>query len=99
MIALERIRIKRARLIERASAQRADIGMALAGLETPLRIVDKGIATMSCVIRHPGLLAAGAVFLAVVRPRGMLHWARRAFALWRAAQWARATLPRLLGKA
>jgi hypothetical protein len=32
--------------------------------------------------RHPGALVAGAVALAVMRPRGMFRWARRAFAAW-----------------
>ena len=84
---LAAIEAKRARLIERAARERADVAQALQSLTGPLGFIDRCLGVARYVIARPPLIA-GAVFLfALLRPRRAFKWARRAFGMWQSYRW------------
>ncbi len=84
---LAAIEAKRARLLERAAREREDVAQTLRSWQRPLDVVDRCIAAVRFVISRPPLLAGAALALAILRPRGVFRWARRAFGLWQSYRW------------
>jgi hypothetical protein len=84
---LAAIQIKRARLIERAARERADIADSMQSWSRPLGLVDRVLAGVNFVLARPPLLAAAAISLVLLRPGRAWKWARRAYSLWRGYRW------------
>lgn len=78
---------KRARLIERAASERAQLAQALQSWAQPLGLVDRCIAAIRFVIAQPPLVAGAALVLVLLRPRRAFRWARRALAIWQGYRW------------
>ena len=76
------IEAKRARLLERAARERADLAQTLQSWSQPLGFVDRCIGAVRFFISRPPLIAGAAILFALVRPLRTLKWARRAFGLW-----------------
>ena len=77
MSALIAIREHRARLVERAAAEREELGRQFAEWERPLVAVDRGVAVVRALKRTPLLrlgAAVGMAALAFVRPRSIMGW-------------------------
>jgi hypothetical protein len=81
------IRVKRARLLQRAASERELLAAELRQLARPIELVDRAIAAYYVVKSHPALVAAIMVVLALLRPRGAFRWARRGWALWQSFRW------------
>jgi len=84
---LAAIEAKRARLIERAARERADVAQTLQSWEQPLRFIDRCVDAVRFVIARPPLVAGAALLFALLRPRRALKWARRAFGVWQSYRW------------
>jgi len=81
------IRAERERLLARAAVEREHVSAQLRAWEAPLALVDRSVAAVRCVRRHPEWLVAAAVVLAILRPRRALAWARNGLLAWRAWRW------------
>jgi hypothetical protein len=75
---------KREQLLARCDAQREYFASVAVELSGPLKIADGAIAGARYLRDHPLVLGAAVAVVAVVRPRGVLKWSRRAFIVWRA---------------
>ena len=84
---LSRIRAKRAQLLARAAVQRERISVQLQAWKTPLALVDKSIAAVRYLRRHPQWIVATALLIAIMRPRRSLALARNGLVAWRAWRW------------
>jgi len=84
---LAAIEARRARLLERAARQRADVAQILQSWAQPLAFVDRCVEAVRYVVSRPPLVGGAALLLALLRPRRALRWARRAFALWQGYRW------------
>lgn len=74
---------RRATLVARAAAQRAELSQRIALWRGALAVVDQGVAAIRYFKSHPELLAAAVVtFVVVIRPRRVLSFFRRGWALW-----------------
>lgn len=93
---LAQIHARRERLITKAAAQREEVALLLAVWQTPLAIVDRGVAVASYVRGHPELVLIAVAALVVLSPKRAFRWARRAFAAWRGYRWAVNALHRAL---
>jgi hypothetical protein len=75
---------RQTRLIERAAAQRAELGAARANLEAPLGWLRKGLAVITAIRSHPqiALLSTLAASLTFVRQTSKVrNWAVRGLAM------------------
>jgi len=84
---LEEIEAKRARLLERAARERADVAQTLQLWEQPLGFVDRCLEAARFVIARPPLVAGATLLLVLLRPRTAIRWTQRAFALWQGYRW------------
>lgn len=74
---------RRADLVARSAAQRAELGELCHVWRVPLAIVDRGVTVWHFFRVHPALLAGLGVAFAVARPRRAVKWLGRGWALWR----------------
>lgn len=74
---------RRAELVARSAAQRAELGDICHVWRLPLAIVDQGVTVWRFLRGHPALLAGLGVAFAVARPRRSVKWLGRGWALWR----------------
>lgn len=81
------IEAKRARLLERAARERADVAQTLQSWAQPLGFIERCLGVVRYVISRPPLVAGAAIVLALLRPRSAFKWARRAFGLWQSYRW------------
>ena len=81
------IEAKRARLIERAARERADVAQTLQSWAQPLGFADLCIGAVRYVISRPPLVAGAMLVFALLRPRLAFRWARRAWGIWRGYRW------------
>jgi hypothetical protein len=95
---LEDIRERRAGLLARAALERAQISAQLEAWRAPLALLDKSLAAVRYVRRHPGWMIAAAMALAVLRPRRTFAWVRRGLIAWRAWRWAAGAARELAGR-
>lgn len=74
---------RRAHLVSRAAEQRATLAHCVEALRAPLEMVDRGIAVLAYVRRHP-VAVIGATTLAIaLSPRLAGSWLRRSWLVWR----------------
>ena len=74
---------RRAELVARSAAQRAELGDACHAWRVPLAIVDQGVTVWRFFRAHPSLLAGLGVAFAVARPRRAAKWLGRGWTVWR----------------
>lgn len=86
--------LKKQRLQLAAAALRDDLARHGAGLAPVFDAADKAVAGAAWVRRHPQVLVAAAVALAVARPQRAWRWGRRAFVGWQAWRRVRGFLER-----
>lgn len=75
----------RARLLERAEFERAELAGLLNEWETPLRAVDRSVSIFRALRGSPLLrvvAGAGMAALAVARPRSVMGWVLGGRAIW-----------------
>ncbi len=84
---LLRVREQRARLVERAARQREALAEDVAAFATPIALADRGLAIVRYIRARPGLMAAAAALVVVLRPRRSFAWIRSGFALWQTWRW------------
>ena len=65
----EDLAAKRQRLLAKAAVQRVELAHQFEPWRARLAVADKGISVVRTVSRHPLLVAAAAIALAVWRPR------------------------------
>jgi hypothetical protein len=73
---------RRATLVARAAAQRAELSQRLVPWRGALAVVDQGVAAVRYFKSHPELLAAMVTVAVVIRPRRVLGLFRRGWVLW-----------------
>ena len=84
---LAAIETKRARLIERAARERADVAQTLQSWAQPLGFADRCVEVLRYVISRPPLVAGAMLVFALVRPLRALKWGQRAWGLWQGYRW------------
>ena len=85
MSSREELRVRRARLVERAEFERAEVAREFARWERPLRITDRSLAFVRTLRRAPVLgvaLGAGMAALAFVRPGTIVDWVPGGRIIW-----------------
>lgn len=75
---------RKERLIARAEAQRAAIRAEFLDLQKPIAVIDRGIEVGRFLRAHPLAVGALVAFVTVLRGRGIVSMAGRAWSLWRA---------------
>jgi len=81
----EQLRVRRARLVERAEFERAELAREFSRFERPLRITDRGLSIVRTLRRLPGLgvaIGAGMAALAFVRPDTIVDWVPGGRVIW-----------------
>ena len=81
------IEARRARLLERAARERADLAQSLQLWAKPLGFIDRCVGVARYVIARPPLVAGAMLALALLHPGRTFNWARRAWGLWRGYRW------------
>ena len=88
--------LQRGRLQERIATQRATLATQLRPVADALETTDRALAGarrgVDYVKRHPGQVGAAVALLALLRPKGVWRWGRRAFVAWGLWKKARRTL-------
>ncbi|GAO37766.1 hypothetical protein SCT_3203 [Sulfuricella sp. T08] len=74
---------RRAELVARSAAQRAELGDIGHAWRLPLAIADQGVTVWRFFRMYPALLVGLGVVFAVARPRRAVKWFGRGWALWR----------------
>lgn len=78
--------LKKQRLQMSSDSLRSDVGRHAAGLAPVFSVADSTLEAARWMRRHPQVIVAAAVALAVARPGRAWRWARRAFLGWQAWQ-------------
>jgi hypothetical protein len=86
------LRARRGALVERARAERAELGRIIASQRPLFDMVEAGIAGVRYCLAHKHLFLVGAVAFAVVQPRRALRWAFRAVSVFQLVGKLRRTL-------
>ncbi len=88
--------LKRGRLQERIAAQRATLAAQVVPIAGALATADRAVALgrsgMAYIRTHPLQVGAAFALLAILRPRRVWRWSRRAFVAWGAWQKLRARI-------
>jgi len=95
---VEEIRERRARLLARATGERAQLSMQLEAWRAPLSLLDKSIAAARYVRQHPEWVVVASVAFALIRPRRAFAWVRSGFIAWRAWRWVAGAARGLAGR-
>jgi hypothetical protein len=74
---------RKERLSARAQAQRGAIAASFGELDRPIGVADRVLEVARFLRAHPVLVAAAAAALFVLRGRGLVGLAGRAFSAWR----------------
>lgn len=78
--------LKRGRLQERIASQRSTLAAQsvpiFGALETTDRALAMGRSGIEYVKHHPGQVGAAIAVLAILRPKRVWRWGRRAFVAW-----------------
>ena len=74
---------RRAELVARSEAQRAELGAICHVWRLPMAMVDQGVTVLRFFRVYPALLVGLGVAFAVARPRRTLKWLGRGWTLWR----------------
>lgn len=86
---------RRAELVARSAAQRAELGDVCHAWRVPMAIVDQGVTVWRFLRVHPSLLVGLGVAFAVARPRRAVKWLGRGWTLWRFFSGMKARLGKL----
>jgi hypothetical protein len=62
-------------LLARCAVQRRQLGESAEEIEHELGRVDRGLAAVRRVLRHPAMIAGAVAIVALVGPRRLLRWA------------------------
>jgi hypothetical protein len=74
--------LKKQRLQLECAAQRQTIAAAAAGLQPAFDLADHIRAAAHWLKRHPEVVLAGGIAVAVARPHKVVRWARRGLFAW-----------------
>ena len=78
--------LKQGRLLERIAAQRAALSTQMQPVVRALETADQGLAMtrsgIEYVKHHPGQLGAAVALIAILQPKRVWRWGRRAFVAW-----------------
>ncbi|MFA7292299.1 MAG: YqjK-like family protein [Rhodocyclaceae bacterium] len=78
--------LKQGRLQERIATQRAALAAQMQPIAGALETADVAIGTgrsgLNYIKRHPGQVGAAFAVLAILRPKRVWQWGRRAFIAW-----------------
>ena len=83
--ARQELRVRRARLVERAEFERAELAREFTRWERPLRITDRSLSFVRTLRRMPVLgvaVGAGMAALAFVRPGTIVDWVPGGRIIW-----------------
>jgi len=83
---LLRLAERRARLQERARAEREALAVLIARGDEVAALLQRARGILDELLRQPWLVAAGVAFLVALRPRRMFSWAMRGWGAWRMAR-------------
>lgn len=64
-------------LLARCAVQRRQLGESAEEIEHELGRVDRGLAAVRRVLRHPAMIGGAIAIVALVGPRRLLRWATR----------------------
>jgi hypothetical protein len=73
---------RREYLIAQTAAQRIALAQNIEPWRIPLARVDRGLAALHFIKRHPAWLVGGGVLFAVLQPSRVLTWLRRGWVGW-----------------
>jgi hypothetical protein len=74
---------RRERLIQEAADQRVQLTQAVDVWREPMALIDKGVAALSFIKKHPVWMASGsAILLKVLRPSRVGKWVSRGWIAW-----------------
>ena len=92
---LAAIRQRRARLFERAAAQRDQIDRLSRECARPLLLTDRVLGVWRSIRGRPALVAAALALAVTLKPARALSWSVRGWLLWQAARrlWPHFTVP------
>lgn len=68
---------KHASLRLRAAVQRSELGATVDEIEHQLGGVDRGIATVTRVLKNPVVIIGGVALFAVIGPKRLMRWATK----------------------
>lgn len=83
---LNRLALKRERLVAQAAAQRHALSQDIAPWHKPLARVDQGIVVLGYIRRHPILMIGSMLLLVKTRPHHMGKWLKRGWLAWQVMQ-------------
>ena len=86
---LIRLAERRARLVERAKAERESVAALVARADDAASVLGTVRRLLEELRRRPLIVAAGAAFFIALRPRRALKWLARGWSLWRLYRGAR----------
>ena len=73
---------RRQQLVAQAAAQRTTLAYTLEPWRARLSLVDRGVAVLSYVRRHPILMVGASLLLAALRPGRVGRWLQHGLMLW-----------------
>lgn len=79
---LAQLAARRQQLVAQAAAQRAGLSNELAPWRARLAVVDRGVAGIRYIRRHPVLMMGAALVLAALRLRLTGKWLQRGLLMW-----------------
>lgn len=80
--------LRKARLVERIEAQRAEIAVHAEVLKKPLTLADKVVQAGHYIKERPWIAGVAALLAVVLGRRNLLRWAGRGWTLWRGWRFA-----------
>lgn len=97
MSSLAELRLRRERLVARSAVQRVELARELSPLSGPVSLVERGLAGIDWLRRHPVAIALGVAAVVVIRPRRILGGVLEGAAAWRIARTVLPVVGPLLG--
>jgi hypothetical protein len=92
-LSLDDLRARRGALVERARAERAELGRIVDGQRPWLSLVDTGVSAVRFCLANKRFILVAAVAFAIVQPRRALRWVFRALSLFQLVRKIRRTFP------
>jgi len=79
---LTRLAERRQQLVAQAAAQRTILAYTLEPWRARLARVDRGVAVLRYIRRHPVLMVGASLLLAALRPRRVGRWLQHGLLVW-----------------
>jgi hypothetical protein len=86
---------RRARLVEQARTQRAQLARGLAGTDAAGAVLARAFRVVEEIRQQPLIVAAAVALLVALRPRRALGWLMKGWSAWRLYRGARRLWQRL----